>query len=197
MFYWYPTIGQEALIENNEFCSIENLKEFWLKEPESIGSNIQHCSPHLTTSHLEIYSRAGQGWAGLVTLKYISCQAAGWELFHLIRDRKLPQCHRHSQEKYVYFSAKTNITQWDHWEANDAWYQTQLLIEIFQQINSHFLSPLSSIRSPEFSCCKVKSNYWLIRIKRLPRVDSSRGWWFVIILEEPERQLINLSVTIK
>ena len=63
VFYWYPTIGQEALIENNEFCSIENLKEFWLKEPESIGYNIQYCSPHLTTSHLEIYSRAGQGWS--------------------------------------------------------------------------------------------------------------------------------------
>ena len=36
------------------FCSIENLKEFWLKE--SCLCNIQYCSPHLTTSHSEIYN---------------------------------------------------------------------------------------------------------------------------------------------
>ena len=35
---------------------MENLKEFWLKEPESIGCDIQYCSPHLTSSHLEIYN---------------------------------------------------------------------------------------------------------------------------------------------
>ena len=33
---------------------MENLKEFWLKEPQLC--NIQYCPPHLTTSHSEIYN---------------------------------------------------------------------------------------------------------------------------------------------
>ena len=33
---------------------MENLKEFWLKEPSLC--NIQYCPPHLTTSHSEIYN---------------------------------------------------------------------------------------------------------------------------------------------
>lgn len=147
-----------------------------------------------TWKYIAGLGRAGQGWLHW-NISVARLQAGNYFIWS-----EIASCLSATVtvgEKYVYFSAKTNITQWDHWEANDAWYQTQLLIEIFQQINSHFLSPLSSIRSPEFSCCKVKSNYWLIRIKRLPRVDSSRGWWFVIILEEPERQLINQSVTIK
>ena len=55
---------------------MENLKEFWLKEPESIGCDIQYCSPHLTSSHLEIYNSAhsstlppaqqGKNWGGKI-----------------------------------------------------------------------------------------------------------------------------------
>ena len=111
VFYWYPTIGQEALIENNEFCSIENLKEFWLKEPESIGYNIQYCSPHLTTSHLEIYSRAGHteiyqlpGRLGIISFDLIRPQSGG----NMFISQQKPTLHSGTTERLMMLDIRHN-----------------------------------------------------------------------------------------
>ena len=86
---------------------MENLKEFWLKEPESIGCDIQYCSPHLTSSHLEIYNSTTDN------LAHVTAQ----QIYLMLEPRRGRELRT---ENCVYFSTKTNLTLLACCEPNDA-----------------------------------------------------------------------------